>query len=151
MSNVLARKRGISSMEFYKVCIKLRSTLIGALMNERITPKRWRPLFTFPISSMFDDLFTHLIKANNTFTNSPERVAKRKDLQRDALDDLERIDDKLQQLLEQLYYGKIDADHPIPAAIEDAGFMIDDADKLIKAWRKSTKLVTNGKTETEEE
>lgn len=150
MSNVLARKRGISSMEFYRVCSELRTTLIAALMNENITPKRWRPIFTFPIAAMLDDLFGHLIAANGIYTNTPENVAERRRCQRYALNDLERIDDKLQELLVQLYYGKIDADHPIPYALEKAGDLIDRADMLLKAWRRSTKLiVTTEKTENQ--
>lgn len=50
MSSVLSRKRGISSMEYYKCADELRNTLMSALMNENITPKRWRPIFTYKIS-----------------------------------------------------------------------------------------------------
>lgn len=150
MSSVLARKRGVSSMEFYRVCGELRTVLIAALMNENITPKRWRPIFTFPISAMLDDLFGHLIAANGIYTNTPEAVAERRRYQRYALNDLERIDDKLQELLTQLYFGKIDADHPMPHALETAGDLIDRADMLIKAWRRSTKLiVSTSKTENQ--
>lgn len=149
MSNVLARRRGISSMEFYRCCDELRTTLIGALMNEKITPKRWRPIFTFPMAQMLDDLFGHLIAANGVYTNTPENVAERKRYQRYALNDLERIDDKLQQLLTQLYFGKIDADHPMPAVLEKSGDLIDRADMLIKAWRRSTKLITSSKAEAQ--
>lgn len=118
-------------------------------MNEKITPKRWRPIFTFPMAQMLDDLFGHLIAANGIYTNTPENVAERKRYQRYALNDLERIDDKLQQLLTQLYFGKIDADHPMPAALEKSGDLIDRADMLIKAWRRSTKLITTSKTEAQ--
>jgi hypothetical protein len=142
MSSVLSRFRGISSMEFYRCCTELRTVLMGALMNENIMPKRWRPIFTFPISAMLDDLFGHLIAANGVYTNTPENVAERKRYQRFALNDLERIDDKIQQILTQLYYGKIDADHPMPAELEKAGDLIDRADMLIRAWRRSTKLIT---------
>ena len=141
MSDVLARKRGISSMEFYKCAVELRDTLTKALMSESIVPKRWRPIFTFPTIDLLKDLFGHLIAANNTFPNSPERVASRKQMQRYALNDLERIDDQLQYLLTTLYYGKIDADHNMPALLEKAGDLSDRTDMLIKAWRKSTKLV----------
>lgn len=141
MSSVLARKRGISTMEFYKSAVALRDTLTKALMNESIVPKRWRPVFTFPIIDLLKDLFGHLIAANNIYPNSPERVAARKQMQRFALDDLERIDDQLQYLLSTLYYGKIDADHNMPAQLEAAGDLIDHTDMLIKSWRKSTKLI----------
>lgn len=141
MSSVLSRKRGISSMEYYKCADELRNTLMSALMNENITPKRWRPIFTYPISDRFDDLFGHLIAANNAIPYTPELLAERKRLQQYALNDLERIDDKLQQMLSQLYYGKIDADHAMPTQLEKAGDLIDRTDMLIRAWRNSTKII----------
>jgi len=128
-------------MEFYRKADELRNTLMNALMNENITPKRWRPVFTFPISAMLDDLFGHIFAAYNIYANTVEKVAEKRRYQSFALNDLDRIDDKLQQLLTQLYYGKIDADHPMPFALEQAGALIDRDYELIAAWRTSTKLI----------
>lgn len=143
MSSVLKRNRGISEMEFYRTALELRHTLTKALMNENIVPKRWRPIFTFPIIALLKDLFGHMIAANNIYAYKPEQLAERRRMQQYAIDDCERIDDQLQYLLETLYYGKIDADHPMPAEIEKAGDLIDRTEDLLKAWRRKTKLLKN--------
>lgn len=147
MSSVLARQRGISCMEFYRTAEELRNSLMKALMNDNIVPKRWKPIFTFPISAMLDDLFGHIFAAYNIYADTPEKVAEKRRYQTYALNDLDRVDNKLQQLLTQLYYGKIDADHPMPADIEKAGSLIDRDYELISAWRKSTKLIVKGKVQ----
>lgn len=141
MSSVLARNRGVSSMEFYRTADELRNVLMKALMNENITPKRWKPIFTFPVSAMLDDLFGHIFAAYNIYPDTIEKVAEKRRYQSLALNDLDRIDDKLQQLLTQLYYGRIDADHPMPFDLERAGNLIDRDYELIAAWRTSTKLI----------
>lgn len=141
MSSVLARKRGVSSMEFYRTADELRNALMKALMNDNIVPKRWKPIFTFPVAEMLDDLFGHIFAAYNIYADTVEKVAEKRRYQTYALTDLDRIDDKLQQLLTQLYYGKIDADHPMPFALEQAGTLIDRDYELIAAWRTSTKLI----------
>ena len=141
MSNVLARKRSISNMEFYHSADDLRNTLTRALMNENTVPKRWRPVFTFPIIEMVKDLFGHMIAANNTYPYTAEALAERKRMQLYAINDCERIDDMLQYLLTTVYYGRIDADHPMPAEIERAGDLVGRTETLLKAWRKSAKIV----------
>ncbi len=128
-------------MEFYRKADELRNTLMKALMNENVTPKRWKPIFTFPVSAMLDDLLGHIFAAYNIYADTVEKVAEKRRYQSLALNDLDRIDDKLQQLLTQLYYGQIDADHPMPFALEQAGALIDRDYELIAAWRTSTKLI----------
>ena len=51
-------------------------------------------------------------------------------------------DIQLQYLIDTLFKGKVDADHPLPGAIEECGELIDRARPLLVAWRKSTKLIT---------
>lgn len=104
MSSVLARKRGVSCMEFYRSADELRTVLMRALMNDNITPKRWKPIFTFPVAEMLDDLFGHIFAAYNIYADTVEKVAEKRRFQSYALNDLDRIDDKLQQLLTHLYY-----------------------------------------------
>jgi hypothetical protein len=128
-------------MEFYKAAEELRTTLTKALMNDNIVPKRWRPIFTFPILEMLKDLFGHIITANNIYPYSPESVAERKRIQLYAISDCERIDDMLYYLLVTLYQGKITADQPMPAEIEKAGELLDWTEDRLKAWRNSTKLI----------
>lgn len=141
MSSVLARKRGISDMEFYRSAKELRSILTRAVMNENIVPKRWRPVFTFPLIELLRQLIHHIRAANKVYPYKPVLVDERKRLQSLAIVDCDYIDDELQYLLETLYMGKIDADQPMPADIEKAGDLLDRTESLLQSWRKSTKLL----------
>lgn len=141
MSSVLARFRKISEMEFYRSAYELRAKLTTALMNENIVPKRYRPIFTFPTLEIARHMIDHIIVAFNVYPNKPAQVDDRKAMQKAAIDDVDMIDDQLLYLLETLFKGKIDADHPMPGAIEECGELIDRTRSLLVAWRKSTKLI----------
>ena len=141
MSSVLARFRKISEMEFYRSAYELRSKLTVALMNENIVPKRYRPIFTFPTLEIARHMIDHIIVAFNVYPNKPEFVDERRAFQKAAIDDVDMIDDQLQYLIETLFKGCIDADRPLPGAIEECGELIDRVRPLLVAWRKSTKLL----------
>lgn len=141
MSSVLARFRKISEMEFYRTSYELRLKLTTALMNENIVPKRYRPVFTFPTLEMARHLIDHIIVAFNIYPNKQKYVDDRKDMITLAIDDLDMIDDQLLYLIETLFKGRIDADKPLPGAIEECGELIDKANTLLVAWRKSVHLI----------
>lgn len=141
MSSVLARKRKISEMEFYRLSYELRSKLTLALMNDNIVPKRYRPIFTFPTLEIARHLIDHIIVAFNVYPNKQQFVDDRRAMQKAAIDDLDMIDDQLQYLVDTLFKGRVDADRPLPGAIEECGELIDKIRPLLVAWRKSTKLI----------
>lgn len=141
MSSVLARHRKISEMEFYHCAKVVRQKCNRFLMNEKYVPKRWRPVYTFPVFSLLDELFSYIIDANEIYPYLPELVDKRKEYQRKAIATCEKIFDKLQDLIETLYQDQIDADCPLPGELEEIGNTLDKAQTLLKAWRKKTKLV----------
>ena len=53
----------------------------------------------------------------------------------------EKIFDKLQDLIETLYYSEVDADNPLPGELIEIGDALDRTEGLLKAWKKKTKLV----------
>ena len=143
MSSGLARFRRISEYEFYRTAAELRVKLAKALMNENIVPKRWRPLITFPAIDQANLLIDHIRAAFKLYPYSEQILTDKKELQQFAIADLDGIDDKLQFLLDLLYYGKVDADTPMPPAIEECGELIDREEKLLNEWKKATKLLSN--------
>lgn len=128
-------------MEFDRRARELRAKLTTMLMDEKIVPKRWRPIFTFPTLDMARSLIDHIIDANNIFPYKPEFVDARKAVQLLAIDDVDHIDDQLQYLVETLFYHKVSADQPLPPILEECGELIDQTRALLVGWRKSTKLV----------
>lgn len=129
-------------MEFYHSALLLRAELTTFLMNEKHVPKKWRFVFSFPMLDIMKDMFGHIIAANDIFPYTQEAVAERKALQRYAIDDCERMWDMLQYMLCTLFRDT-SADHPIPAQLELIGEILDRTESLFKAWRKSTKLLSN--------
>lgn len=141
MSSVLARYRKISEMEFYHSAKVVRHKCNRFLMNDKYVPKRWRPVYTFPVFNLLDELFSCIIEANEIYPYTVELVDRRKELQRKAIATCEKIFDKLQDLIETLYYSEVDADNPLPGELIEIGDALDRTEGLLKAWKKKTKLV----------
>ena len=62
--SVLKNKRGESQMEFYHTATLARAELTKFVMNDSIVPKRWRPVFTFPIIEKVIALIDNITAAN---------------------------------------------------------------------------------------
>ena len=141
MSSVLARFRKVSEYEFYQTASELRVKLAKALMNENIVPKRWRPVITFPAIDRANLMIDHIRAAFALYPYSDDVLEDKKRLQQLAIADVDGIDDKLQFLLDMLYYGNVNADIPMPPAIEECGNLIDRETDLLVAWKKKTVLL----------
>lgn len=146
MSNVLARKRGVSEMEFYHCTKDLRVTATRFLMNDKYVPKRWKPVFTFPMLDLLRDMTNCICAANDIYPYNEDRLLQRTRLQDQAIEDCSKLWDNLQWMIETLF-SWIDADHPMPTQLEQMGELLDRTESLLKAWRRSAKLV-NYKTPT---
>jgi len=150
MSNVLARKRGVSALEFYHAAEQMRGELTPFLMNDKYVPKHWRFVFSYPAFEIMRNLFSHMRKANNMYPYSEEQLAERKKYQQKAIDDCDELFDLLQHLMTTLFYLKVDAMHPIPHQLEAACEHLDRTQALLRAWKKSSKVLGEAKAETTE-
>ena len=74
MSNVLARKRGISEMEFYGTAENLRNELSSLLFRDKAVPKKYRANVTYPALASVNKMMTLMHKANRIFPYTPEQV-----------------------------------------------------------------------------
>lgn len=140
MSNVLARKRGVSEMEFYHCAKDLRVTATRFLMNDKYVSKRWKPVFTFPMLDLLRDMTNCICAANDIYPYNEDRLLQRTRLQDQAIEDCSKLWDNLQWMIETLF-SWIDADHPMPTQLEQMGELLDRTESLLKAWRRSAKLV----------
>lgn len=145
MSNVLARKRGISEMEFYNNAREIRAELTRLLMNEKIVPKRWRPVFTYPTIDLIKQLFSCMVQANGIYPYKPEQVEERKRLQQYCIGYCEDIFDQLQYMIETLNYQEINTENQLHKRIEYVCNLLEREEILLAGWKKSTKLLTNTK------
>jgi len=126
---VIKNKRGISSLEFYHNATLARAELTRLVMNERIVPKRWRPVFAFPMIEKFVKLFDCITAANTIYPQSLHEAETRRDYQTEAIITVEQILQFLEYLLDTL---------PInPNVLQPLTAMLLREEDLLKGWRKS--------------
>lgn len=130
-------------MEFYKTADIMRGELTRFLMNDKYVPKKWRFVFTYPTIELIKQLFNDIIEANDLYPYTDEVVERRKLIQSRTIDDCEKIYEQLQYMLTTLSYRSIDADHPIARQLLNVFDLLDIEEKLLKAWRRSTKIIKN--------
>lgn len=130
-------------MEFYKTADTIRGELTRFLMNDKYVPKKWRFVFAYPTIGMITQLFNNMIEANDIYPYTEEAVERRKAIQSRTIDDCEKIYEQLQYMLTTLNYHDIDADRPIAKQLLNVFTLLEIEEKLLKAWRRSTKLLKN--------
>ena len=148
MSNVLARFRGISDMEFYANAETLYKELSRFLMNDNYIPKKWRTTHAYPIIALMDTLFDTMEDANAIYPTSEDEVKVRKELQRECVLCCEKIYGRLQRAILVIWWDTLHRDEDDPGRqklethLTEIGNILDQEIKLLKGWRKSTHLLT---------
>ena len=127
--SVLKRNRSESQLEFYNTATKVRAELTRFVMNEKVVPKRWRPVFTFPMVEHLIKLFDSITAANTIYPQNLREAVKRREYQTEAIITVEQIFQLLQYLLTTL---PVDANKFRPVT----QLLIEEA-KLLRGWRKA--------------
>ena len=83
--SVLKNKRSESQLEFYHTATLIRTELTRFVMNEKIVPKRWRPVFTFPMVDKVIKLFDYITAANTIYPQNLREAERRRDYQTQAI------------------------------------------------------------------
>lgn len=147
MSNVLARNRGITEMEFYRVADDLRAEISVFLMSDKNIPKKWRSIFTYPILNMIQDMFDCIVEANDTYPYTDAEVEERKRLQKCCIEYCEKVFERLQYAMRVIWWDTLQRDENnterrrLEYHLIKIGEMLDREEALLKGWRKSTKLL----------
>lgn len=132
MSNVLARNRSLSSLEFYKAACELRSAVTKLVMNERNVPKKYRYVFAVPMVNLMHDLFANITTANTFYPLCEHDLEVRRDFQTYAITSCEQALQMMQYMLDVLPVSPDKMRRPTELALR---LII-----LLKAWRKANKL-----------
>lgn len=127
--SVLKNKRSQSKLEFYHTAILIRNELTKFVMNEKIVPKRWRPVFTFPIIDKGILLVDHITAANTIYPQNVHEAERRRDFQTDAIIVVEQIIQLLQYMLSTLNLD--------PNKFQPITEMLLKESTLLRGWRKS--------------
>ena len=70
--SVLKNKRSESQLEFYHTATLIRKELTRFVMEEKIVPKRWRPVFTFPMVEKVIRLIDYITAGGGAPTGLPD-------------------------------------------------------------------------------
>ena len=152
MSNVLARQRGISDMEFYHTADDLRTELSALLMRDNVIPKKWRHVITYRALNILQDLFDCMHEANRIYPYTPEEVTERKRLQQKCISCLDGIYEVMQNAMRNVWWQKLHAVNKetgqptkerllLEKHITDIGNLLDREEMLLVGWKRSTKLL----------
>lgn len=147
MSNVYAKDRGITHMEFYKVACTARKEISHFLMNDKNIPKKWRSVATYPIINMLNAMLDCIIDANDIIPYKPELVADRKELQRICIRYCDKIFERFQYIQDVILYNTLSCDETskerqrLEYHLDIIGNLLSDERALLTRWRNSTKLV----------
>ena len=136
MSNVLARKRSLSELEFWKNGSEIRADFTRYLMSEKHIPKRWRTVFTFPGIGYAMKLMEEVTAANSIYPTTGAELDQRRYHQNEAVVACEQIIQHIQFMIETL-----DGVHV--GDFELLGEKLFKEIALVKAWRKSNKILAH--------
>ena len=127
--SVLKNNRGESQMEFYHTATLARAELTRFVMNDNIVPKRWRPVFTFPIIEKVIALIDNITATNTIYPQNMREYEMRREYQTKAIITVEQIIQLLQFMLTTL---PICADkfQPVTELLMKEG-------ALLRGWRKA--------------
>ena len=134
MSNVIRRRRKETGLEFWDVSVELTAAIIRFVMNDKNVPKSYRFVFSFPIIEIARDMRKAIVCANTIYPCTEHDLQRRRDHQQDAINACENIIQALQDMLEVL--TGIDIDR-----LDRIGELLMKESTLLRAWRKSTKLM----------
>lgn len=127
--SVLKNKRSESQLEFYHTATLIRKELTQFVMNEKIVPKRWRPVFTFPMIDKVIKLFDYITAANTIYPQNLREAERRRDYQTQAIIVVEQILQLLQYMLTTL---------PInPDKFQPVTELLVKEAAVLRGWRKA--------------
>ena len=153
MSNVLARKQGISEMEFYRTADDLRTELHSLLYRDKVVPKKYRHSVTYAVMDTIKDLMLTMRLANRKSLYDPVEVEERRKLQAHCIDDLDAIYEIMQYAVRNVWWQKLHAVNSqtgeptkerllLEKHLTDIGNLIDREERLLTGWKRSTKLLS---------
>ena len=127
--SVLKNKRGESQLEFYHTATIIRAELTRFVMNEKIVPKRWRPVFTFPMVEKIVKLIDYITAANTIYPQNIREAERRRDYQTQAIITVEQILQLLQYMLDTLCVN--------PDKFQPVTELLAKEATLLRGWRKA--------------
>ena len=134
MSNVYARNRKETSMQFFVNALELQVEITKYVMKEKVLPKKWRYAIGYPLITKVDELVDNITYANSIYPVNEEELQQRKQYQTMAICNCFQIQNKLIRAEKCVQTVKIEQ---IERVIELIGKELE----LLKAWKKANKII----------
>lgn len=134
MSNVYARNRKETSMQFFVNALGLQVEITKFVMKEKVLPKKWRYAIGYPLITKVDELVDNITYANSIYPVNEEELQQRKQYQTMAICNCFQIQNKLIRAEKCVQTVKIEQ---IERIIELIGKELE----LLKAWKKANKII----------
>ena len=134
MSNVYARNRKETSMQFFVNALELQVEITKYVMREKVLPKKWRYAIGYPLITKVDELVDNITYANSIYPVNEEELQQRKQYQTMAICNCFQIQNKLIRAEKYVQTVKIEQ---IERIIELIGKELE----LLKAWKKANKII----------
>lgn len=151
MSNVLARKRGISEMEFYKNANEIRTQVSALLMRDKIIPKKWRHNITYRALDIIEDMMEYMHEANRIFPYTDAEADERKRIQSLCIKCNDDLWELFQGAMQNVWWQKLHSTNQegnptkerlaLEYHLDEIGRLIDREEQLLIGWRRSTKVL----------
>lgn len=134
-------------MEFFHTATELRDDMTRFLMREKNVPKRYRAIATYPIIECFEELFDLIRQANRIYTDTEEKVAERRVIQKKCLHKVDEIYWLLQRTVGLLWKDKLRSkvqtaeQDRLKNALNDFATRLSREEELLTGWRNGTQLI----------
>lgn len=129
--SVLKNKRSESTIEFYHNATVIRAEITRYVMNEKHVPKRWRPVFTFPMIEKLIAMMDNIVAANTIFPTCKEDVKLRASYQQQAIICVEQIFEQMQYMIQTLKLYE--------ESLQPIVEMLQREMQLLRGWNRSDK------------
>lgn len=133
---VPARLRNLSSLEYFRTAIDLRSRIVNLSQSQAI-PKSLRSAFSVPMCNTARDMVNYLVEADHYFPNTEEHVQLRKDYYAKAEACVDMLSQDLLTLFE--HQRKYRITKVKVKSILEILQLCDQETKLLKGVRKNVK------------
>ena len=132
--SVLARKRSVSELEFYKNGKEIRAELTRYLMSEKHVPKRYSFVFRYPGIKLARKMMEEITAANTIYPQNEDDLRQRRAHQDRAIIKCEQIIQHIQWMIDTLETVKL-------SQFEVLGEKVIREVTLLKAWRAKNKIL----------
>lgn len=133
MSNVYARKRSLSELQFYKTGQQLQTEITKFVMNDKKLPKKWRLVIGNKLINTVDSMMDNIIAANSIFPTDEELLKKRSLYQTYANNNCFQIQNQLIRMY-----------NCVPSvtlkSLMNIITLLHQEKNFIKTWKKSNKI-----------